>query len=424
MMTTDKIIQSIEDYMSGNGELYRYPIQQQVNACIYNGHHMELHTKMEPYYEMYLNNSERLDGNMRYVIADIARLDPQFGEWASRQDLMKMARAWAGRGYADELLTLMDCMIAGEYEPLMGEGCYKEVMDELQYQRVDGNSSSAEIFALLHAFMSVVLSTHRYDHHKELFLLLKEHWDLMRHLYSIMMGRIIGLGFVNFVGLANNLKTAKYHPYLHIVYWMLLEKADDLVSKKQQKGMTKALKSLEEIMDRTNPNRELDELCEILFPEQVKELLANHPKTPYRQLEKENSKLKMENDELKAKAQELSQKLSSLVKKQENITHQMASELKKAFVEDSIPFSVLEEELLELPRSSVGGVFTTLNDMLGGNEVWQRHFKELRSKVRKREQETDTPLQPTVQGDYVVNKNVDNEVGYVAAGGTGICGTN
>ena len=30
--------------------------------------------------------------------------------------------------------------------------------------------------------------------------------------------------------------------------------------------------------------------------------------------------------------------------------------------------------------------------MLGGNEVWQRHFKSLRAKVRKREKEKEPPL--------------------------------
>ena len=92
----------------------------------------------------------------------------------------------------------------------------------------------------------------------------------------------------------------------------------------------------------------------------------------------------------------------------------MASELKKAFVEDSIPYAEIEEELLELPPKTVGNVFTILNDMLGGNEVWQRHFKELRKKVRKREKEKEAPQidarRITMTGnDVTYNENNDND---------------
>ena len=420
-MIEEAIIKPIEDYMTGNGELHRFPIVQSARDCCRLGLQTELHNFMEPYYIMYIDDSARLDWTSRGIISEIAHIDPYFGGWASRQDLMKMARAWAVRASGDDLLTLMDCMIQGGYEPWGSVGCYEEVTDELRYQRVNGNSGSGEIYALLHAFMSIVLSSHRYDRHKDMFLLLRNHWDFLRHVYSVMTGIIIGLGFSNFVGLANNLKNTKYQPYLHLVYWFLVDRADELCTQKQQKGMVKALASLQDIMDRTAPNPELDELCQLLFPKEVKEMLINHPKTPYRQLENEkkvleneNKVLKVENNELKAEKKALNEKLNVLARKQEEITLQMASELKKAFVEDAIPYSEIEEELLELPPKTVGSVFTILNDMLGGNEVWQRHFKELRKKVRKREKEKEAPQidarRITMTGnDVTYNENNDND---------------
>ena len=420
-MIEEAIIKPIEDYMAGNGELHRFPIVQSARDCCRLGLQTELHNFMEPYYIMYIDDSARLDWTSRGIISEIAHIDPYFGGWASRQDLMKMARAWAVRASGDDLLTLMDCMIQGGYEPWGSVGCYEEVTEELRYQRVNGNSGSGEIYALLHAFMSIVLSSHRYDRHKDMFLLLRNHWDFLRHVYSVMTGIIIGLGFSNFVGLANNLKNTKYQPYLHLVYWFLVDRADELCTQKQQKGMVKALASLQDIMDRTDPNPELDELCQLLFPKEVKEMLINHPKKPYRQLENEkkvleneNKVLKVENNELKAEKKALNEKLNVLARKQEEITLQMASELKKAFVEDAIPYSEIEEELLELPPKIVGNVFTILNDMLGGNEVWQRHFKELRKKVRKREKEKEVPQidarQITMTGnDVTYNENDDKD---------------
>ena len=420
-MIEEAIIKPLEDYMAGNGELHRFPIVQSARDCCRLGLQTELHNFMEPYYVMYIDDSARLDWTSRGIISEIAHIDPYFGGWASRQDLMKMARAWAVRASGDDLLTLMDCMIQGGYEPWGSVGCYEEVTEELRYQRVNGNSGSGEIYALLHAFMSIVLSSHRYDRHKDMFLLLRSHWDFLRHVYSVMTGIIIGLGFSNFVGLANNLKNTKYQPYLHLVYWFLVDRADELCTQKQQKGMVKALASLQDIMDRTDPNPELDELCQLLFPKEVKEMLINHPKTPYRQLENEkkvleneNKVLKVENNELKAEKKALNEKLNALARKQEEITLQMASELKKAFVEDAIPYSEIEEELLELPPKIVGNVFTILNDMLGGNEVWQRHFKELRKKVRKREKEKEVPQidarHITMTGnDVTYNENDDKD---------------
>jgi hypothetical protein len=98
----------------------------------------------------------------------------------------------------------------------------------------------------------------------------------------------------------------------------------------------------------------------------------------------------------------------------------MANELQKAFVEDAIPYAEIEEELLELPPNAVGSVFSALNDMLGGNDVWHKHYKSLRTKVRRREKEKDTPQPPVVQGDYVLEKKVGHEIGNIEDGGIGV----
>lgn len=385
MKIEETITEPLQRYIEGTGLLMRFPITQSARGLVSGGKEDDLHRQMEPFYSMWLEDSPRLDWMARSVISDIAHIDPLFGGWASRQDLMKMARAWSVRGNGEEMIMLMDCMIhCNNYEPYCGDNAYEEVTEELRYQRVDGNIGSGEIYALLHSFITIVMSPPRFGRHKELFQLLKTHWDFLRHVYCVMTGSIIGLGFANFVSLANNLKNAKYHPYLHLVYWFLSDNADTLCSKKQQKGMVKALTSLEDIMYRTEPNPELDELCQMLFPEEVREMLIKHPKTPYRQLETEVKELRKEKSELK-------KKLNTLAQKQEEITRQMASELQKAFVEDSIPYAEIEEELLELPPKTVGGVFSALNDMLGGNDVWHKHYKSLRAKVRKREKEKETP---------------------------------
>ena len=410
MTIEETIIKPLQNYIDGTGQLFRFPMTLAARGYVDRGYGCELHRLMEPYYVMYFDDSARLDWTSRNTISEIASIDPLFGEWASHQDLMKTARAWAVRGNGDEMLTLLECIIHGSYEPLNGMSCYEEVTEELRYQRVNVNSGSGEVFALLHAFMTIVMSTHRYDRHKELFQLMKQHWDFLRHLYCVMTGSIIGLGFNNFVSLANNLKAAKYQPYLHLIYWFLADRADELCTTKQQRGMGKALAALQNLMDNTDPNHELDELCQLLFPEEVKEMLIKHPKVPYKQLETEvkelkeaNSELKEENTVLKEERSQLRSQMNALTeehntlmlqvqRRQDEIARQAALQLQKAVVEDAIPFKEMEEELLALSPKFVSIVWPILCDMLGGNEVWQRHFKGLRAKVRKREKEKEPPL--------------------------------
>ena len=332
MTIEEKIIEPLQRYIDGADGLFRFPMTQAAREVVRYGDASGLHRQMEPFYEMWIEDSPRLDWTSRSIIGDIAQIDPLFGAWASRQDLMKMARAWAVRGDVEGMLTLLYCVIHSKnYEPYCGESTYEEVTEELRYQRVNGNSSSGEIYALLHAFVTIVMSPQRFDRHQDLFQLMKMHWDFLRHVYCVMTGSIIG------------------------------------------------------------PSHELDELCQMLFPEEVKEMLTKHPKPPYRQLATEVEELKVENSELKAERSVLKDKLSTLARRQEEITRQMATELQKAFVEDSIPYAEIEEELLQLPPSSVGSVFSALNDMLGGNDVWHKHYKALRAKVRKREKEKETP---------------------------------
>ncbi len=207
MTITESITGPLQRYVDGAGHLDRFPIIQAAQDLIAHGEARSLHTQMVPFYTKWIYCTGQFDRLLQSVISDIARIDPYFCGWATQQDLIKIAHAWAVKG--------------------------------------DG--------------------------------------------------------------------------------------------------------------ERTN-----------------------------KVLENENKVLKVENDEL------------------------------KAFVDDTIPYSEIEAELLELPPKTVGSVFTIQNDMLGGNEVWQRHFKDLRNKVRKREKENEVPQIDArhiimTGSDATYNENNDKE---------------
>ena len=96
MTIEETIIKPLQDSIDGTGQLMRFPMTQAVREVVRHGDAAELHRQMEPFYEMWIEDSPRLDWTSRIVISDIAQIDPMFGEWASRQDLMKMARAHKG----------------------------------------------------------------------------------------------------------------------------------------------------------------------------------------------------------------------------------------------------------------------------------------------------------------------------------------
>lgn len=388
-MKLESIIEPLEDYIEKRiDRIDIISFSYNVRACCADGNLDRFHKKMKPFYKMYWDYSDKLDFTSRRLIQDIAREDRLFSGWASGQNFSSMCNDWATHSNIDEVMRFLETLTLRHFEIANGEEVYEKLLDELNYLSVTGNSASGEIYAMFHAFCTIVLSSYRYDEHKSMLQKLFENWDFMKHFYSVMTGRIIGLGFQNFVSLANNLKTPKYHAHLHLIYWFLSDRFDTMeLNKRQLKSVEKVMSILDELMDNTELDHDLDELCQLLFPEEVTEMLSKHPKIPYRQLEKENLILKSENKELRDEQKKLRSDLLLLSAKHEEISRKMAEHLQNAMQNDAIPFSVIEEELLELAPQTVGSVFSMLNDMLGGDAVWQKNFKRLRKRVREREKE-------------------------------------
>lgn len=388
-MKQESIIKTLEDYIEKRIDSLDYiTTLYNVRAYCAEGNQERLHKEMKPFYKMYWDYSDELNYTSRRLIHDIAREDRFFSGWASGQNFNNLTHRWALYSNIDEVMRFLETLTMAHFELSDGEEVYSDLVDELNYLSVSGNSSSGEIYAMFHAFCTIILSSYRYDEHKILLQQLFKNWDFMKHFYSVMIGRIIGLGFQNFIALANNLKTPKYHAHLHLIYWFLSDRFDGMeLSKRQLKSAEKVMGVLDELMDSTDLSHDLDVLCQLLFPEEVTEMLSKHPKIPYRQLEKENLVLKSENKELKNEQNKLRADLIKLSAKHEEISRKMAEHLQNAMQNDAIPFSVIEEELLELAPQTVGSVFSMLNDMLGGDAVWQKNFKRLRKRVREREKE-------------------------------------
>lgn len=109
-------------------------------------------------------------------------------------------------------------------------------------------------------------------------------------------------------------------------------------------------------------------------------------------------------------------------KKKEKLLENKIKELQDKLGEETVPLSMLAEGIKnyseEAGIDAAYDLFSKLNDVLIEVPAWTKNVPDLKNFFRKARK--DMEKGNIVQGDYVVTKNVDNEVNSVASGATGI----
>ena len=91
---------------------------------------------------------------------------------------------------------------------------------------------------------------------------------------------------------------------------------------------------------------------------------------------------------------------------------------KKGAKEEYITLTDLEKSVMAFPTyNEKMAAFGVLNNILVGNKAWNSVSPTIRTKIITGKSEQ---LEMMVQGDYVVNKNVEHEVNGVARGAVGV----
>lgn len=387
----NEIIKPLNDHLWGLASLEWYDwkqLERKADWCWANRHGQELHEAMQPYYRMYVMADERLFKDHRYdavkFILSIIEQDDDFGVWMGTMDLPQVTECWIEAGNVYTFLTILNRLVATEYETDW-QALHDELTEKLRMLEVFGESKSGEFYCILHGFMMIMVASLRYNQRQEMFEQFKANWGFLKHLYSVMVRRIIGFGFNNFVQVANNVKSPDNHPYLQLFYAALVERGDDLCPRKaNRKKLEHQLADIEDIIHRTPQSHDLDRLCDILFPDEIRQMLDHHRHANWKEQHEEIHQLKVENQQLKEECSLLNDQMKMLAAESERIAREMAEKLRSAVESDAIPFQVIEKELLGLPPKDVSYVFQELNEMLGGNDVWHKHFNDLREKVRAR----------------------------------------
>lgn len=139
----------------------------------------------------------------------------------------------------------------------------------------------------------------------------------------------------------------------------------------------------------------VNELCSILFPKVMEEVLKqSRPKT-YEELENAV-------DDLTSKYNKVLEQLTKAVKdvESERIT---ADDLIYAFT--------------RIPKHLALTTYSNMCSLLGQSPTWQKYSPTIHLEIISR---PDWIPEMHVEGDYVVEKKVEHEVSYVEAGATGI----
>ena len=228
--------------------------------------------------------------------------------------------------------------------------------------------------------------------------LFSDNWHFLRYMYSVMTRTIIGFRFANFASLTNCFTNDKnYEPYYHLYHSPLKERFNELCSKGTKKDkLLKAFQKLELRMEEVTPSDELNELCEVLFPEDFREMLNRHRPKSYRELETE-----------------LGQVTASAATTIEGLKQQVALMARQytELVEKSVTIEQIEKELTEkLPTSISMPIWMQLNILLANNQAWISKMGSIRDKIlAKQQQEMQLNMNITAQSGANVNAFVQQQ---------------
>ena len=357
------------------------------DLCVHKEYGIYLHEWMKPFYQMYFYADKQLWAmwNVAELIGEIADCDKSFPDWAREQNIMKMTACWSEyiqtEEYTHAYWKVLKNLLYANYQAEWKEIGF-DLADNLLNEEVYGNYLSSEVYAILHGLSMICATYLSAEEKQEMFSLMHRKWSFMKHLYSVAFRHVIGSKFKNMIQVVNQIHGHPgHHPYAHLIYDILTDRADDFCKKKgDAKKLENHLSKITDVMMSTPPSNELDELSRILFPEELhRHLEANRPMN-YQQLKSELDTLK---NEMAVQREQMNEQIS-----------QMASQLKK-MAEASVPISDIEMELMRLPDGMAWEVFGKLNNLLMANEAWARNAVIIRNRILERMQNPQPNVQTT-----------------------------
>lgn len=380
-----------------------------------NGDFCEVRETLSPYYHKLLMADKgffrngNTDSQAKKSLLDLLEGEgDSAGRILNDVDIVQAAENWAEQLMPDNhdakfFFSMMKVMLERDYRTDW-EAVYDTLKVKLAKAQHSGNFKLSEMHCLLMGVTMIELTDHSREKKNELFGQLQLNWGFMKYMYSVLIHYIVGMRVDNFAALANTACSRKSsHPYMHLFYKAFKAKRDKLCPE----GLTdvysgesvrvqaeRHLEKMERIIKSTPQSNALNELCGILFPKVMENVLRqSRPKT-YEELETAV-------DDLTNRYNKVLEQLTDAVKDVES---------------DKISADDLAAAFLRFPTHLALGLFGNVSTLLAQNPTWQKCSPRIHEQILAKQEEARIH----VEGDYVVEKKVENEVKHVAAGGTGI----
>lgn len=413
-----EIVEPLEMYLNG------YITEKEIDwwnwkNAVYNARKEDFRAvrdALTPYYrKFFMANKDffrngNTDTQVKNALLDMIEREGNYaGRLFNDLDIIESAENWAERLIVDNhepryFFLLLQKILTRDFKPNWKE-VFEKLKAKLAKAQHSGNFKQSEMYCLLMGITLIELTNFSREKKNELLGQLKLNWGFMKYMYSVLIHYIVGMRVDNFAAMANtacNLKSS--HKYLHLFYKAFKTRCDTLCPKEiidfhsGESVKTQAerhLVKMEQIIKSTPQSDELNELCNILFPKVMEDVLKqSRPKT-YEELEAD---------------------IDDLTKRYNKVLEQLTNAVKDV-ESDKISADDLTAAFLRFPTQLALTFFGSVSTLLAMNTTWQKYAPIIQGQILAK-QDKDRIL---VEGDYVVEKRVENEVRHVEAGGTGIC---
>ena len=409
------IIRPVEEYLAGRiteNEIDWY----NWNSALYTLRRVNfwgVREALTPYYHKFLMANKAFFRNgstdtqlKNALLKSIEREGRYAGRIFNDVDIVKAVGNWGVQLMADNhepryFFMLMQTILRRDYKPDWN-AVYEQLKMKLAKARSFGNFKTHEMYCLLMGITMIERTRLPREKKNELVGLMRRHWQFIKYMYSVLIHYIVGLKVDNFAAVANSACKKSSYPFMHWFYKAFKENFDALCpdglidthsGKSVREQALVHMKKMEDIIKSTNASTELDELFAILFPKVIKDVLRqSRPKT-YEELEAAV-------DDLTNRYNKVLEQLTAAVKDVES---------------DKISADDLTAAFLRFPTQLALSFFGSMSTLLALNPTWQKYAPKIQEQILAK-QEAD---RIHVEGDYVIEKNVEREVSHVAAGGTG-----
>lgn len=239
--------------------------------------------------------------------------------------------------------------------------------------------------------------------------------------YSVITKRVLGSRFSNINAVVAHFVT-QHTQYAHLMI-SCLNFMQGRFEPNMQRKLDGQMAKLKDAM-KTEQNDDMDELFSVVFPQsETVDYSCDSPRLTSGERERQLAEAKRENDALIARINSLTI---------ENQELRALSEMAKQTASQDVSIEALSEMFNEITEyETCKQMFMQVDYYLHKNKVWKAHYEELRDIVESKKVNMLDALTKAaenksdkgkvyVNGDYVMEKHVANEVNGVASGAVGI----